>query len=452
MNINAFLNKSCCLFGALFVLTNGLIAGLERPNIVFILADDMGQTQLGCYGGPYETPNLDKFCKQGMKFENAYSSAAVCSPTRAAIMTGKYPARLHITDFIKGNSFPDKPLKQPNWQKFLPLSESTIGEAFKSLGYRTALFGKWHLSIEKAPPDSAPYNPDKQGFDEYMVTYKPVRRKTDPEKDPHNVDAITDRSIRFLNENKDHPFLLIVSHNSIHDPVMESTKRIDRYRNSKGLKEWNIIPEIAAMVNRLDEGTGRLLDAIHRLGLEQNTLVVFTGDNGGKHSYADQVPFRAGKGWLYEGGIRAPLLVRLPGVIDEGSKSELVVSSIDFLPTFLEGVGETAPSAIDGRSFWGELTGEEGISSKPLFWHYPHYHGGSGMRPASAMLKGKYKLIEWHEALLTGSGNAYELYDLNEDVGETHNLVDTLPDVFRDMRKGLSEWKRRVGAQMPTVR
>ena len=442
----------CCVILFVELSLSSLSGSSASPNIIFILADDMGQTQLGCYGGPYTTPNIDKFRSESMQFTRAYSSAAVCSPTRAALMTGKYPARLHLTDFIKGDAFDEKPLRQPDWQKFLPLEEITIGEAFKSVGYRTALFGKWHLSIEKAPPESEPYNPDKQGFDEYMVTYKPDAGRTDPEDDPHNVDGITDRSIRFLEENRDRPFLLIVSHNSIHDPIMESAERIDRYREQPELMEWNILPEIAAMVERLDSGTGRLLRAIDRLGLKRNTLVVFTGDNGGKHAYADQVPFRAGKGWLYEGGIRAPLLVRLPGIVEAGSTSDLVVSTIDFFPTLLEAIGQVPSQQIDGRSFWRELTAAGSLKNRPQFWHYPHYHRGSGMLPASAMLLGKYKLIEWHEAHLLGWDTAYELYDLDSDIGETINLADTLPDVRRAMQAQLNAWKTAVGAQMPTLR
>ena len=173
------------------------MADKSKPNIVFILADDLGWNQLGCYGGPYNTPNIDRLATQGMKFTQAYASAAVCSPTRAAILTSKYPARLHITDFIKGQQFPDSLLRQPAWQKFLPLQETTLAEIFAGRGYRTASFGKWHLSKEKKPPESLPFNPDKQGFHETMVTYKPHPVNSEPEHDPHNVDSITNRALNF---------------------------------------------------------------------------------------------------------------------------------------------------------------------------------------------------------------------------------------------------------------
>ncbi|KPL08672.1 MAG: hypothetical protein AMS26_24260 [Bacteroides sp. SM23_62] len=265
-------------------------AGKEKethPNMIVILADDLGWNQLGCYGGPYRTPNIDELATGGMRFTNAYASAAVCSPTRAALMTGKYPARLHLTDFIKGGDFPDSLLYQPDWQKFLPLDEITLGEVFREKGYRTALFGKWHLSREKKPPESEAFNPDKQGFDEYMVTYKPVPGVTDPEHDPHNVDGITDRAIRFLEEYQKDPFFLVVSHNAIHDPIMESRESIKAFRASGPDPVYSVNPILGAMVGRLDGGTGRLLDKLDELGLEKNTIVFFCSDNGGKLAWKD---------------------------------------------------------------------------------------------------------------------------------------------------------------------
>ncbi|MEL7121409.1 MAG: sulfatase [Bacteroidota bacterium] len=424
----------------------------QKPNIIFILADDIGQTQLGCYDGPYHTPNIDQFASQSMKFNNAYASAAVCSPTRAALMTGKYPARLHITDFIKGELFPDNLLKQPDWQKFLPLEEKTIAEALKEEGYKTAIFGKWHLSHEKRPPQSATYNPNKQGFDEMMITYKPNAQKTNPEQDPHNVDSITNRALKFLEENKEHRFFLYISHNSIHDPIMESQERISKFENDSTLNDWEIIPEIAAMVEHLDEGTGRLLHKIDDLSLADNTIIIFYGDNGGKDTYAKQHPYRKGKGWLYEGGIREPLLIRYPEKIKAGSESDLMVSTIDFFPTLIDLAGGQPATDVDGRSIMNELLAKEKLEDRPQFWHYPHYHRGSKMKPASAMRKGKYKLIEWHEELLLGKETAYELYDLEADVSETHNLSEKLPDVLAQMKKELSDWKEETGAQMPTLK
>jgi len=285
-----------------------LLAGCKQeqipPNVLLIVADDLGWTQLGCYGGAYYTPAIDSLAVSGMRFTEAYSSAAVCSPTRAALMTGKYPARLHLTDFIKGQSFPDSLLMQPDWQKFLPLEELTLAELFKEKGYRTAIFGKWHLSCEKQPPESAPYNPDKQGFDDYMVTYKPVQGQTDPGHDPHNVDSITLRSVQFLKQHGNEPFFLVVSHNAIHDPVMENWSRVKAYSEQFPESDHFVNPALGAMVNRLDEGSSLLLRTLDELGLVEHTIVVFCSDNGGKEAHASQYPLRKGKGWLYEGGIR----------------------------------------------------------------------------------------------------------------------------------------------------
>ncbi len=424
----------------------------KPPNIVFILADDMGQTQLACYGGPYETPHIDQLAKEGMRFTNAYSSAAVCSPTRAALMTGKYPARLHLTDFIKGDDFPDSLLQQPDWQKFLPLKETTLAEALKQQGYKTGSFGKWHLSVEKRMPESAPYNPDKQGFDESFVTFKPAR-DANPEEDPHNIEAITQKALTFLEEHQNNPFFLYLPHNAIHDPIMAPKDRVEKYRNNDELKSWKIRPEIAAMVNHLDESVGKVLAKLDELGLSENTIVVFYGDNGGKHTYAEQRPYRAGKGWLYEGGIRVPLIVKWPQKIQVGTQSEAFVSSIDFFPTLIDAVGNTSmKSDIDGKSFYAALLGEKSERDKTLYWHYPHYHRGSGMKPASAMRKGKYKLIEWHEPLLLNEQGAYELYDLKADPSEQENLAASKPKILEDLISDLQNWKQQVGAQMPELR
>jgi arylsulfatase A len=423
----------------------------SKPNVVVILADDLGWNQLGCYGGPYITPNIDRLANQGMHFTDAYSSCAVCSPTRAALMTGKYPARLHLTDFIPGNPYMQKPLVQPSWQKFLPLEEITMGEVFREQGYRTALIGKWHLSREKRPPESDMYNPDKQGFDEYMVTYKPLNRGTDPEHDPHNVDSITDRSIRFIEENSETPFFLVVSHNAIHDPLMESEARIKEFEQTDPDPEYMVNSKLGAMVSRLDKGTGLLLEKLEELGLEENTIVFFCSDNGGKVNYASQHPFRMGKGWLYEGGIRVPLIARWPGKIQAASSSGLMTSSIDIFPTLLELVGlPDADHAIDGESFAEVLLGRDKGTNRDQYWHYPHYHS-SGMKPASALRHGNYKLIEWHEELLQGE-NAYELYDLESDPGETIDISVKNPILFKELCDNLDKWKIEVGAQMPELR
>lgn len=444
-----------------FVLLAIMGGGCEKqespPNIIFILADDMGYSQLGCYGSNYyQTPHIDNLASEGMRFTNAYAAAAVCSPTRASIVTGKYPARLHLTDFIAGNNRDTYPLSQPEWQKFLPLEEVTFAEILKEHGYKTAHFGKWHLSPEKTPPGSLPYNPDKQGFDEHFVTYKPAGNMAQPwqdaEVDAHNVDTITNLSLDFMEQNMEYPFFLFVSHNTIHDPLKERAETIRKYEELEATEEPQNHPVIAAMIERLDNSCGKIFDKVSELGLEDNTIVIFYSDNGGKRSYAAQTPFRAGKGWLYEGGIREPLIVKWKDAVKPRTVSESMVSSIDFYPTFLEmaGVEWNIPDNMDGKSIVPVLKNPATGIHQMLFWHYPHYHHGSGMTPAGAVRSGKWKLIEWYEKSLLGEQeSAYELYNLEADEGETKNLADSLKAKTTELAGELQKWRENVGAQMP---
>ena len=427
------------------------------PNIVFILADDMGYSQVGVYGTDYyPTPNIDKLATEGMRFTNAYAACPVCSPTRASIMTGKYPARLHLTDFIAGNNRDTYPLSQPEWQKFLPLEEETIAEQLKKRGYQTAMFGKWHLSQAKMPPESLPYNPDRQGFDESFVTYKPSGNMAQPwqgaEDDAHNVDTITNLALDFMERNRDNPFFLYVSHNTIHDPLKERAETIAQYENMDASEEPENHPVIAAMIERLDQSCGRIFQKVNDLGLKDNTIVIFFADNGGKEAYAAQTPFRAGKGWLYEGGIREPLIVRWEDVTEPGSVSDALVSSIDFYPSFLEMAGgdQVAVPGVDGKSIVPALKNPVADIHESLFWHYPHYHRGSGMVPAGAVRKGQWKLIEWYEESLLGEReNAFELFNLGKDPGETQNLAASRPEKTEKLAQELEEWRKEVDAQMP---
>lgn len=428
-----------------------------KPNIVFILADDLGYAQIGCYGSNYyQTPNIDKLAEEGMRFTNAYAACAVCSPTRASIMTGKYPARLHLTDFIAGNNRDDYPLSQPDWQKYLPLEEITFAEILKQNGYNTAIFGKWHLSQEKMPPESLPFNPDKQGFDETFVTYKPSGNMAQPwqdaENDAHNVDTITNLALDFIERNAKNPFFLFVSHNTIHDPLKEKQSTIEKYAAVPESEKPENHAVIAAMIERLDKSSGKIIDKIKELKLDEKTVIIFFSDNGGKHSYAAQTPLRAGKGWLYEGGIREPLIVKWTGTIASGTVSNSLVSSIDFLPTYFEICGiEELPENVDGKSFVSLFTQPEVPLHQHLFWHYPHYHNGSKMKPASAVRSANYKLIEWHEPYLMQKENAWELFDLQNDIGETQNLVDSLPGKAEELKQLLHHWRENVDAQMPVI-
>jgi uncharacterized sulfatase len=422
----------------------------DNPNVIFILADDLGWPQTGAYGSTwYETPNIDKLAGQGVSFSQAYSSAAVCSPTRASIMTGKYPARLGLTDFIKGNDRKDCLLNQPEWQKFLPLEEYTLGELFKDHGYATACFGKWHLSIDKKPPASLPYNPDKQGFDEYLVTYKPDGG-TDPEGDPHNTDTIVNLSLDFMERKKNEPFFLFVSFNAIHDPLMESKENITHFDEKPGehLNENNAT--IGAILKRMDTGIGKIIEKIDELGLEDKSLVVFYSDNGGKESYATQQPFRKGKGWLYEGGIRIPLIVRWPGKIDKAWLSDEKVISNDFFATLSYMLGDSSHNQTDGVDLMPHMRNKSPIEERDLYWHYPHYHLGSGMKPASAIRSGDYKLILWYEESMMGMNEAIEMYDLKADPGETENLREVYPALADSLLLKLMKFLDDSNAGIPT--
>jgi arylsulfatase A-like enzyme len=425
-----------------------------KPNFLFILLDDLGWSQVGCYGpangGFYETPNIDQLASEGMKFTDAYAACPVCSPTRASIMTGKYPARLHVTDYIPGDTFPYEKLKQPEWQKYLPLEEVTIAEFLKSAGYVTASFGKWHLSVAKKPPESELYDPDKQGFDETLLTEKPAS-KQDPEKDAHNVDLITEKSLEFLERNKDKPFFLYVAHNTIHAPIMGKKKLVEKYKGKSGsdLPENN--PVVGAMLEELDSSIGKLLKRLDELKIADKTIVIFFSDNGGLEAVSRQTPLRSGKANLYEGGIRVPFIVRWPGVVKPGTICSEPVISVDFFPTFVEIVGleNKMPKPIDGVSLVTLLTQRGVFSRQAIYWHYPHYHS-AGIGPCGAIRSGNYKLIEWFDETICGTGNRFELYNLKEDAGEQNNLAGQIPQKVDEMRKMLANWRDKVNAQMLT--
>ena len=430
------------------------------PNVLIIIADDLGWSQIGCYGSTfYETPNIDKLAKSGIRFSNAYSAASICSPTRAAIMTGKYPARLDLTDFIPGNFSKNKPLLTPdNWQKYLPLDEETIGEKMEASGYSTGFFGKWHLSKEKLPPESLPHNPSKQGFKETFVTYKPsknlIQKWQIENKDFHNVDTITKRGLEFIEQNKKVPFLLVLSHNTIHDPLLENQELINKYQNKKGSEKKENNPTIGAMIETLDLSVGQIVKKLKNLKLFDNTLLIFCSDNGGKHKHASQKPFKKGKGWLYEGGIRVPLIISWPRKIENNFISEQMTSSIDFLPTILNvtnsGLGNK--SVYDGIDISPVFDDKSNLIKRDeLYWHYPHYHSGSGMEPASAMRWKDYKLIQWHEPTLLNMEKQIELYNLKLDPGEKNDLSQVEPEIAILMRNKLKNWIIEVDANMPKI-
>jgi uncharacterized sulfatase len=423
----------------------------DKPNIILILADDQGVHQLSCYGSDfYETPSIDRLAAEGMKFTNAYAAAPVCSPTRASIMTGKYPARLHLTDYIKGSSPKDKKLLVPQWSPFLPLEEVTIAEALKSAGYLCGHFGKWHLNKDKNYKPGRPGDPGSQGFDKVLTTHKPKKGPESPyEEDWHHVRQISEETLAFIEENKDRPFFCYVSHNTIHRPEIERSELIAKYQAKPGADDDRNRPVLGAMVETLDKSTGRILDKLDELKLADKTIVVYFADNGGLGSHDTLKPLRGAKGSLLEGGIREPLLVRWPGVVKAKSRCDEPVTSVDFFPTFLEAAGlKVTDPEVDGESLMGLLTQRADLKRDAIYWHYPHY-SPQGHVPAGAIRQGRYKLVEWYEESVDGihAGGAIELFDLERDVGEQNDLAERMPELAAKLHNKLEAWCQRVGAQ-----
>ncbi len=439
----------------------------KRPNFVFILADDLGWCDLGCYGSTfYETPNLDRLAASGMRFTQSYAACCVCSPTRASIMCGKYPARLQLTNFIAGAR--RGKLNPAPYRHELPLEEVTLAEALKQSGYATGFVGKWHLGGEG-------FYPEDQGFDfnaagcakgsppSYFSPYR-IPTLTDGPPGEFLTDRLTDEALKFIESAGDRPFLLYLSHYAVHNPQQAKAEIIARYqRKAEGLKPAGpeFLPEgqrqarqiqnqpvYAAMIDSLDQSVGRLLDKLAERGIENNTVVFFTSDNGGlstsEGSPTANLPLRAGKGWHYEGGVREPLLVRWPGVTQPGSVCDEPMISTDYYPTMLEiaGLAARPKQHVDGESFTALLRGGT-RPQRPLFWHYPHYSNQGGT-PGGAVRMGDFKLIERFE------DNHTELYNVREDAGERHDLAGSMPERVTRMREWLHRWRNEVAAAMPT--
>jgi arylsulfatase A len=438
-------------------LANGYAAEANRPNIVFFLIDDLGWADVGCFGSKYyQTPNIDRLAKEGMRFTQAYAACAVCSPTRASIMTGKYPARLRLTDWIPGSGdAPTNALRIPEWRKFLPLEEVTIAELLKPAGYVTASIGKWHLG-------GPAYYPEHQGFDlnvagcdigspdSYFWPYEGEIRsvpglKAGGHEGEYLTDRLTDAAERFIEQNKDRPFFLYFPHYAVHRPLQGKPGVVARYKNKAPPGEQSN-PVYAAMVESVDDSVGRIVRKLEALGIAGQTVVVFMSDNGGLWPQStSNAPLRAGKGYPYEGGIREPVIIKWPGNTQPGTTCSVPVSSIDFFPTLLEIAGVKLPGPVDGRSIVPLLNGEAGSWRRDaLFWHYPHYWSNSRVRPYGVVRAGDWKLIEWYE------GMRVELYNLKDDLSEAHDLAQEKPEKVAELRRLLHHWRQAVAAQMPT--
>ncbi len=493
----------------------------KKPNVVFILADDLGWSDLGCYGSRfYETPNIDRLAREGVRFTNAYAACHVSSPTRASILTGRYPAGLGLTDWLPGRKdFPFQKLRNVASVQHLPYGRNlTFPAVMQSNGYKTAIIGKWHLGDDSA-------SCEQQGFDLHIPSgwmkgwpakgyFSPYNMPglTDGPEGEYLTDRMTSEAIRFMTENKDKPFLLYLSHYAVHDPVQgrpdlvnkyeQKLKKMDGGQGFPYILEGNpddfnpfspekletllqehpyggfsVLPgrtvkikqhqdnaQFAAMVESLDESVGKVLGKLKELGLEENTIVIFFSDNGGmsaanfgnpnrvvqpanldKAFSTSNLPLRAGKGWLYEGGIRVPMIVKWPGQGAKNRINNVPVISTDFYPTILDMLGISVGNLHhDGKSLVPLLKNKqhEKFEKRPIFWHFPHYSNHGMQSPGGAVRCGDYKLLEYFE------NNRVQLFNLADDPGEKHDLSRTMPEKSVEMRDLLHKWRIRIGAKM----
>jgi arylsulfatase A-like enzyme len=422
------------------------------------LIDDLGWTDLGCQGSEfYETPHIDRLAASGMRLTHGYSACTVCSPTRAAVLTGMYPARLHITDWIEGHKRPFAKLQVPDWTMHLPHDTFTIAEAFQANGYATCHVGKWHLGGEA-------YWPTTHGFDRniggnhrgqppsYFFPYERDAIKlpglSEGPQGEYLTDRLTDEAIAFVTGNKNRPFFLYLPHYTVHTPLQAKADLVARYRaKAERLPDQPHKNAVyAAMIESLDAGVGRLMKTLDELNLRQNTIVVFTSDNGGLLSSTSNPPLRAGKGSAYEGGVRVPLIVSYPPEIAASSTSDAPAMSIDLFPTLASLCGLAKDEAVrwDGIDLSPAWRQRGTIDRDALYWHYPHYHPG-GATPYGAIRADDYRLVEFYE------DGRVELYNVKDDVGESRDISAAQPKKRDELLAKLKMWRNEVGAQMPTA-
>ncbi len=447
--------------------------GRQSPNVVLINVDDLGWTDLSCQGSAYfETPHIDRLASQGMRFTDGYAACAVCSPTRAAIMTGRYPARVGITDWIRarfqGGEIPedkqnpteyvgeaDKKLLTPPNPLWMEHEELTIAEMLEDAGYVSCHIGKWHLGADE-------WYPTEQGFDfnvggcdygqppSYFDPYCNPRQGCIPTIEPRKegeylTDREGDEAVQFIEEHQDEPFFLYMAHYAVHTPIQGKQNLINRYEMKPTTNQKD--SEYAAMVHSVDQSTGQIMEALDELGLTDNTLVIFTSDNGGLEGPTDNAPLRSGKGFPYEGGIRVPVIIRWPGVVPAATVSYEPVISMDCFPTILEAVGIDPPAnrTIDGISLLSHLRsgGKTSLERDTLFWHFPHYRQGHRVPPYGIIRHGDWKLIKWYE------GPTYELYNLHADIGEQQNRAEQMPARVRELNELLVRMQEETNARLP---
>jgi arylsulfatase A len=423
-----------------------------RPNVVLIVIDDLGRNDLGCYGSTYfKTPNIDALAGDGARLTQAYAACPVCSPTRAALMTGKYPARLHLTDWLPGrDDRPDQRLARPVIRQALPLEEITLAERFKEAGYATAHIGKWHLGGEG-------FGPREQGFDlnvagdhtgtprSYFAPFTGMPGLEKAEDGEYLTDRLTTEAEAFIEAKQDQPFFLYLPHYAVHIPLKAKQAIIKKYPGEPKHGQQSH-PTYAAMIESMDDSVRRIVEKLDELKLRERTIVVFTSDNGGLATlegapFAPTInsPLREGKGYLYEGGIRGPLIVSWPSKIAR-QVNDTITSSVDLTPTLLELCGLKAAEKIDGVSIAPALRDKKTMERDAIYWHYPHY-ANQGSKPGGAVREGDYKLIEFYE---TGRR---ELFNVATDQGEGRNLAAEKPELVARLAEKLAAWKKDADAQ-----
>lgn len=428
-------------------------AQTHKPNILFILIDDLGWSDLGCYGSNfYETPNIDKLSSEGMLFTNAYSASPVCSPTRASILTGKNPANLRFTGHITSigeHRYPKNgKIIPPKDKMYVALHEIMIPESLSHMGYISASIGKWHVGKEEK------YFPTHQGFDiniagyehgsppthwgpyEKDLTWNPVIKNLDDRKPgEYLADRLTQETIDFIKNNKERPFFVYLSHYAVHTPLEAPDSLVTKYEKKLTYNSEQKNAKYAAMVENVDYNVGLILQNLDNLGLTENTVVILYSDNGGESKATNNFPLKKGKGHLYEGGIRVPLIIKWPKHIIPGSKSDIPVISDDLFPTIIDLIGEGTKKTNnwDGISLSPILLNGNGIERDKLCWYYPQYSPQAKM-PGYAIRMGEYKLIEHYDP------EKIELYNLEEDIGEKNNLANQLPLVVQKLKLSFKNW------------
>jgi arylsulfatase A-like enzyme len=450
--MNRYLKIVLCCAAMSPGLPSQLSAAPERPNLIIVLLDDLGYGDLACYGNPQVTsPHIDQLATEGIRFTQAYAAGPVCSPGRAGLMTGRWPARSGITDAIgaavaQWND--NRRLLPPANARRLALEEITLAEVLRDQGYATGNVGKWHLGAEG-------FLPLDQGFDfnfsgnqigshksmfgpDYGINLGPV------EAGEYLTDRLQAEAEAFIQRSRDQPFFLLLSHFAVHRPVGAKAETIARQPPRSTDPVWGLVPEYAAMIEDVDTSIGRLRQFLAEEGLAENTVIVLTSDNGGVRFWSSNGGLRGTKGTVYEAGLRVPLIALLPGMTGAGRIEASPVHAVDLWPTLLA-LAQGAPPAdlvLDGLNLLPRLTAGSELPSRDFFWHFPHYNM-HGSTPASALRSGDYKLIEWHE---TGQ---IELYDLGTDASESHDLAAARPELKQALLARLHHWQRTTGAQLP---